>query len=1076
MLRKRKTLLSTNKKFFKKENIINNCSQIHNLTFFKFNPEAMLYLDENTRIISANLRFSQLFDYQIKDIKGKEVDTITTLISDNSESLKDNLIELKKPFYDLQAKVRKKDGNWVDVEISSSPIEIQNKKTNDFLISYKDVTGRKEKDNLNRVLYNISKAANSDITLEELYNIIYKELNTVINATNFHLALKGKGKDMVTFDYFIDEKDRLDQEVSKFNVSGTLANYNIKYGKSLLLNYPQILEFAERGLIKISNIGTLTEETSWLGVPLKIGNKTIGSMAVVNYYSPNIYSEKDIHLMEFISEQIATVIERKRIEEFLRQSRLEFSHLFHYNPEALVYVDQDGNILDVNLKFARLFGFSTEELLDKNIDEGFIHPDELLNQGIRMTKKAATGPVKFESIRKKKDGSKFPVLISASPLKIDENTYRIVCLYQDISEQKKVEEEIRHNEEKFSSLFRSNPLAAVYHDNKGKILDINPRFTEVFGYTLKEVQGKNIDKINFYPLEKINEGKNLTKKASHSKLTKYETLRRKKDGTDIPVQISTSQVMINQKVQGVIALYQDITEQKQNESLKQVLYNISRAANSQISLKELYAIIHRELNQVIDAKNFYIALLNEEKDQLDFVYFSDEKETIFSLEYLAYKNTLTGYLLRHRQSLLLNYLDICELIDRGKVKNPGEMTKEICWLSVPLKIEEKVIGAITVQNYYNPSCYNEKDIKLMEIVADQVATAITRKQSEENIAYISFHDSLTGLYNRAYFEEELKRMNHPRYYPLNIVMIDVNGLKAVNDAFGHQQGDQLLKNLAEILKITSRKGDILARLGGDEFAIILPNTSLEDTEVFCQRLKDNCQQSNFKPTYLCPNISIGYASKDTPLSNSEELIREADEKMYQNKLFSTKSREKHLLNAFLAILKERDPHTENHANRIVELAIFMGEKIQLNHYDLNRLQLLALLHDIGKIGIPDNILFKKDPLTESEWEKMKDHSQIGYRIAKNIPDFASICKEILYHHEHWNGSGYPVGLKGEEIPKLSRIISIIDSYNAMQSKRNYRKSLSQHEALEEIKKNTGSLFDPQFISIFLEVITEKPPK
>jgi diguanylate cyclase (GGDEF)-like protein/PAS domain S-box-containing protein len=937
-------------------------------------------------------------------------------------------------------------------------------------IDFESTINKKQSKNLNKVLYNISKAANSDISLQKLYDIIYQEINTVIDATNFHIALLNKKKGF--FAYFIDEKDELDKGVNQFDVSGTLANYNIKYGKSLLVNYKDIVELANRGLVNIKKLGTLTRETRWLGVPLKIGNNTIGSMAVVHYYNPNIYSEKDIHLMEFVSEQIATVIERKKFEESLRQSRLVFSHLFQYNPEALVYVDPKGTILDVNLRFTEVFGFTKEEVLGKNIDQGFIQPDNINGYGKEMTMKAAKDPVKFESVRKKKDGTQFPVLISASPLQIDKNTKRIVCLYQDISEQKKIEENIRNNEEKFASLFRSNPLAAIYHDKKGYILDINTRFTELFGFTLNEVQGKYIDEINFYPPKKIDEGKILTKEAQYSSLKKYETVRKRKDGTEVPVHISTSQVKINDEVQGVIALYQDITEQKQNERLNQVLYHISRAANSQVGLSELYAIIHNELNKVIDAKNFYIAILNEEQDQLDFVYYSDEKETNFSSEKLTYRNTLTGFLIEQGQSLLLYYHNICDLVNEGKVKKPGEMTEQMCWLSVPLKIEEKVIGAMTVQNYYDPVSYSEKDIKLMEIVADQVATAIVRKQSEERITYISFHDSLTGLYNRAYFEEELKRMNTPRYYPLNVIMIDVNGLKAVNDAFGHQQGDQLLKNLAQLLQTTSRKGDILARLGGDEFAIILPNTSLSDTETFCQRLSTACLQNSFKPAYLNPNISMGYASQDGSLSSSEELLREADEKMYQNKIFNTKSREKHLLNAFLAILSERDPHTENHAHRMAAIAVIMGKKIHLNNYDLNRLRLLALLHDIGKIGIPEKILFKPDSLTPGEWGKMKDHSQIGYRIAKNIPDFSSICKEILYHHEKWDGSGYPVGLQGEEIPLLSRIISIIDAYDTMQSKRPYKKAMINEEALGEIKRNSGSQFDPNLVPIFLSIVTE----
>jgi diguanylate cyclase (GGDEF)-like protein/PAS domain S-box-containing protein len=942
----KKYLLHSDKKiekqkvyFCSKDSLIQEC------TIFQYNPEAMLFVDKNRRVLAINPRFSQLFDYQLEDVQGKKIDAFILFANNKQKSYADFWKKLGQQFYISEAILTKKDHSVVEIEISASHIYSSKQNHQGILLAFKDITQRNENEKLNKVLYNISKAANSNISLQELYDTIYQELNNIIDAKNFHIALWDKEKDKVIFTYFVDEKDKLDERENKRGVSGTLANYNIKYGKSLLANYDQILKFAEAGQVNIANIGTLTEKTSWLGVPLKSGNQIIGSMAAVNYDKQDIYSEKDINLMEFVSEQVATAIERKRSEESLRQ-----------------------------------------------------------------------------------------------------------------------------NEEKFVSLFRSNPPATLYQDEEGTILDINLRFTELFGYKREDVIGENIDQINFYPPEKTKEGKKLTRSASRSTLIKYETYRRSKDGRDIPVQISTSQVKIKDQVRGIIALYEDITEQKQNEKLKQVLYNISQAANSKITLVQLYSIIHMELKKVINADNFYIALLDESTNELCFVYYNDEKETDFCSKNISQRITLTDYLIVHQQSLLLNYNQIQELVLGGKVQDPGAVTEEICWLSVPLETEGKVIGAMTVQNYYNPTSYSEKDIKLMEIVADQVATAIVIKQSEEKITYISFHDTLTGLYNRAYFKEELKRMNHPRFFPLSVVMIDVNGLKAVNDAFGHHQGDELLKNLAKILQSNSREVDVLARLGGDEFAIILPTTSISDVEAFSQRINNSCKQNYFQPAYLNPNISIGFATQEGALVNCEEIIKEADHKMYQNKLFNAKSREKYLLNAFLTILAERDVHTESHAQRLANISSIMGQKIGLNHYELNRLHLLALLHDIGKIGIPEDILFKADPLTNKEWEKLKNHCQIGYRIAKNIPDFSSIAKEILYHHERWDGTGYPVGLKEKEIPLLSRIIAIVDAYDTMQSSRNYKKTLNQKEALEVVRKNAGSQFDPDLVTIFLEVL------
>ncbi|MBA7667042.1 hypothetical protein ES703_75127 [subsurface metagenome] len=433
-------------------------------------------------------------------------------------------------------------------------------------------------------------------------------------------------------------------------------------------------------------------------------------------------------------------------------------------------------------------------------------------------------------------------------------------------------------------------------------------------------------------------------------------------------------------------------------------------------------------------------------------------------------NTLTTYVIKTGRPLLNNNKQYNEMVAQGIITPMGSTTPQNIWLGVPLKIEDKTIGAMAVQNYNNPNSHTEKDIKLMEFVSEQIATAIERKQAEERIKHLSFHDALTGLYNRAYFEEELERYNFPRYYPLSMVILDINGLKVINDTFGHHEGDKLLQHLSQTLVSVSRQGDILARIGGDEFAIILPSTTSEQSHSFCERIKKACQQDKIEPIYLRLNISLGYATQEGEYKDINSLLKVADRKMYQNKLFSAKSREKHFLETFRIILAERDPHTEDHAQRLQELALSLGNKVGLSEYQLGNLKLLALLHDMGKIGIPDSILFKTYILTPSEWEKMREHSRKGYRMAKNIPDFAPIAQEILYHHEHWDGTGYPDGLKGEKIPLLSRIISIVDAYDVMQSRRPYKGPVNKTEALKEIKRCAGAQFDPQLVEIFLKII------
>ena len=434
----------------------------------------------------------------------------------------------------------------------------------------------------------------------------------------------------------------------------------------------------------------------------------------------------------------------------------------------------------------------------------------------------------------------------------------IAIILRFVRERKKAEEVLQKSQQEFASLFNSSPEALVYLDEKGNILNINPRFTELFGYNLNEVKGRNLDNGMIHPPEKMGEGKWMTEKALKGKFY-YETIRKKKDGTLFPVSISVSRVMLDGKLQGVIGMYRDITERKQDEQLHQVLYNISKAANSAISLDQLYPLIHQELGSIIDTSNFYIALVDEKEDKIFFPYNIDHAKPIH-LPRTINHNSLVAQVIRTGNSIFVNR----EIIKGKKFMMEfrewfGTLRK--VWLGVPLKVEDRVIGAVVVQSYTNPELYSEKDIGLLEFVSSQVATAIERKRIEEKIRYLSFHDALTGLYNRAYFEEELERYNFPRYYPLSIMMVDINGLKVINDTLGHYEGDKLLQHFASLLNSISRKGDVITRLGGDEFAILLPSTTSQETHRICERTRKICEEDSIKPIYLRPSISLGDATQ-----------------------------------------------------------------------------------------------------------------------------------------------------------------------------------------------------------------------
>lgn len=346
-----------------------------------------------------------------------------------------------------------------------------------------------------------------------------------------------------------------------------------------------------------------------------------------------------------------------------------------------------------------------------------------------------------------------------------------------------------------------------------------------------------------------------------------------------------------------------------------------------------------------------------------------------------------------------------------------------------------------------------------------------RKQMEQKLEYLSYHDQLTGLYNRRFFEEELKRLNVPRNFPLTIIMADVNGLKLINDSFGHAVGDKLLKKVAEVMAKGCRADDIIARLGGDEFIILLPKTDEDQTEQIVKRIKAAALVEKIDSIDI--SVSFGWESKNNDQVEIQEVFKKAEDHMYKKKLFESPSMRGKTIKAIINTLHEKNKREEQHSHRVSELSKRMGKALGLNEAEVEELKTIGLLHDIGKIAIEENILNKAGKLTESEWEEIKRHPEIGYRILSTLNDMSEMAEYVLAHHERWDGMGYPKGLKGDEIPLQSRIIAIIEAYDAMTSERSYGSALSEESALEEILKNSGIQFDPKLVRIFIEKVLNK---
>ena len=338
-----------------------------------------------------------------------------------------------------------------------------------------------------------------------------------------------------------------------------------------------------------------------------------------------------------------------------------------------------------------------------------------------------------------------------------------------------------------------------------------------------------------------------------------------------------------------------------------------------------------------------------------------------------------------------------------------------------------------------------------------------RKQDE--IAYMSFHDSLTGLYNRAFMDVELKRLNRARQLPLSIITGDVNGLKLVNDVFGHEEGDRLLIEIGRILEGCCREEDVIARWGGDEFSILLPSTDQNGADKICERIRQRCEEQC--DLSISPSIALGSAVKLSPDEDISNIMREAEDRMYRRKLLDDRSVRSDIITSLQNSMFEKSFETEEHTHRMLKIAVRFGKELKLPMNLQSDLELLALMHDMGKIAVPARILGKTEKLTDEDWEEIKRHPEAGYRIAKSSQKLAGIADLILAHHERWDGKGYPRGQSGEEIPELARIISIIDTYDVMTSGRIYKKGVSPETACREIENCAGTQFDPYFAEKFV---------
>lgn len=674
-----------------------------------------------------------------------------------------------------------------------------------------------------------------------------------------------------------------------------------------------------------------------------------------------------------------------------------------------------------------------------------INNDLILNTNINDIFQEETASLLMESLDKAKQTQEAQVIrysaIENDQMKYYEATifyvkfdhdYRYVVSVKDVSKQKEVEDQLLEMNERFTEIAHQSRTVVWDLDIEGRFIYINSLSFSVFGYSPIEMLGKAF--YDFIPDEYRKEYQEIMVDMMRSQevIQDFEFPHLRKDGTTLWL-ISSSAPKYNddQKIIGYRGSYVDITE----------LHNIQVAL---LKNEERYRFITDNTSDVIWSLNF---------QSKKFTYISPAVMRLrgFTVEE-AMNQSIEESMSRESWVFVQSEL---EKNLKEYMLHSDQPKDNILVIEQDHKNGTKLWVEISVRFRFN---------ELNEIEIIGISRDVTeRKKQEEEIKYLSFHDSLTGLYNRRYFDIEFDRLNTPRNHPISIITADINGLKITNDVFGHSVGDHLIQKAAQILKSGCREDDIIVRQGGDEFLILLPKTSIEDCKHIVERIYQKSKE--VKDSKIVVSVSLGYATKMNIDQDINVIINHSDEMMYQNKLVESEIYKRQLLGKVMKRLYKLDPDLRRHLKSLIKLIDQYARAMNFDEQQIAQLKLAAMYHDIGKIGISENDL----RLYQSDRKKyeylLRRQPELSYQILRPIAEYAEIANIVLAYHENYDGSGYPRSLAKQDISREAMMIHIVNEYDKLR----YNFGLSDEDVLNELMKKRGNELEPELLDQFFRM-------
>ncbi len=705
-----------------------------------------------------------------------------------------------------------------------------------------------------------------------------------------------------------------------------------------------------------------------------------------------------------------------------------YETLFDQSPLGIAIQAPDGIVIRANGAFCDMFGYGREEVLGVHLDDLVARDNKLSPEAGDVSVRVTGGEkIYLEAVRTRKDGSKVPVSIRGVPIRENGKILAVYAIYEDISERRKVEKQMTREKALFERVLLDSPDGIAIFNSEGVVTRTNPAFEHLFGldpgdalgHPLWDVVGRGA---------KEDDVRDNVDRLMEEKRVDHESVRFRKDGSEIHVSVRATAITVQSGSEEYLAIYREITERiRWEEDL----------ATERVYFENLF--MNSPLAIALVDGDGSIQRVNSAFEKL-FGYASWE----------CIGRNLDGLIA------------------------PGELTEDA------ERLTRKVAKGGTIQAERSR---RRKDGSWVDVQINAVSFPVTggqtviyaiyqditeRKIFEEKFRYFGYHDSLTGLYNSAFFEEEMRRLDTPRQLPVSLVMADVDNLKLVNDAFGHIEGDRLILEAGRILQSCCRQEDIIARCGGDEFVMLLPGTSLLEARSICDRIREACGR-RVTNSIIPPSIALGVAVKDEVTQDFIQVRKKADDDMYLDKLMRSERSRSAIYTRIVNFL-ESDRRRNAHIQRLRKLSRLFASYLSMKQDETEKLLLLAQFHDVGLMPVPAEVLYREGPLEPGEWEDVRKHPERGYHLARNLSPITPVAEDILCHHEHFDGSGYPRGLSGDDIPIASRIMNLLCAYEVMTGWRSYRPSFTHEEALGEVASGAGGQFDPRLSGLFINLL------